>query len=182
MVEGNTPASPRYATASKVLRVLGRAQILIPIGAVLVTLPGSLYILVFGGIIIIAPPIALGVISLGLARSLAVGQRVAATALWAGLLVCLYVALALHSTTWDPSSPGDARLYVLCGIVFWIAAAGYLSILVLLGLPTKTPAEAVVDIDLYPALRPKIWPWLVAAILILATILLGLPVAGTSGS
>ena len=165
-----------YGGATKLVRFLAWTQVAVPLAAVIVTIPASLVFLLFGGIIIVAPPIALGLVGLGIAKSLRAGTRAAAAVIWSLVLAGAYVALALHSRTWDPRTPGEADFFVVAQIVFWLAALGHLAVPVVLGSrPTKAETEAV---DPYPELRPALWPWLVGAVAVLASIALGIAQIG----
>ena len=169
----------KQTVAARVVRVLAWIQIAVPLGAVVVLLPGSLFLLLLGGIIVVAPPVALGVIGLGIAKGLRRGHRELAAVALSTLQAGAYILLALHSITWDADTQGGANFFLLVRIVFWLAAAANVSVLVILAAPAREPTtERVEATEQIPDLKPSLWPWLVAAAVILALIALGIPVAG----
>ena len=172
-----TVGAPNYLIAARVLRVLSWAQIAIPVAAIVVTLPGSLYVLLLGGVIIVAPPIALAVIGLGIARGLVTGRRIAAAVVLTIVQTGAYAALAFHSRTWDPSTRGEANFFLLMQIVFWMASIANLSVPFVLAVRTPSRKEGPVPVENVD-LTPPLWPWIVAAIVIMSLIVLGIWVPG----
>ncbi len=166
----------KYGTAANVVRFLSWAQIVLPIAFVLVTLPGSLYLLAFGAPVI-GLPIASGIFGLGISKALPWRHRVMAAFIWSFVHFAAFTALALHSQTWDASTPGDEKFFLLLRVVFWFAAAANLSVPIILALPSRPSATMPQDFDLYSPSKPSWWPWLVAAVLILAFSALGIAVA-----
>ncbi len=175
MDDAPPPVAAKYVRAASVVRFVGWAEIAVALAAVVVTLPGSLVLLLFGGIIIVAPPIALGIVGLGLAKGLRLGHRAVAASVWAFVQASAYVALALHSRTWDARTIGGENFFLLCQIVFWIAATLNLSIPIILA--TRSRSAPTPSDDVLLELKPSMRPWLVGAGLVLASIVLGIAVA-----
>lgn len=160
------------------VRVFAWIQILIPTAVTVFTIPASLIIIVMGGIILVAPPIACGLVGLGIAKGLRHGHRERAAVALSVLQAFAYMFLALHSVSWDPTTQGEANFFLLARIVFWVAVAVNFSVPFILVAPTRAPvAEPGETPSTIPDLKPALWPWLVAAAIILALIVLGTPVA-----
>lgn len=178
--EPTAQAPSKYSAAATLLRVLSWTQIAVPVGAVIVTIPASLVMLMFGGVIVVAPPVALGVVGLGLAKGLRAGHRAMATAVLSVVHIGAYAALALHSRTWDAQTQGGENFFLLAQIVFWLAAGLHVILIGTLVAPARarTPRTHGAPADLQ--LKPALWPWLLAGALILGSIALGIVTAVTS--
>lgn len=168
--------APKYGTAGKVLGFLSWAQIALPIAFVLFTLPGSLYLVAFAAPII-GLPIGLGILGVGISKALPLRHRVMPAFIWSFVHLAAFTGLALHSQTWDPSAPGDEKFFLVLRVVFWFAVALNLSILIILALPSRPSAKMPQDFDLYPGIKPPLWPWLAAAAVILALSAIGIAAA-----
>lgn len=171
-----------HGSGARVVGFLAWAEVVVPLTFVVVTIPaGSLVFLLFGGIIVIAPPIALGVVGLGIAKGLRVGARAGAAVVWSLVHVGAYGALAVHSLTWDVDQ-GQEYLIPVTRVVLWLVAAAHLAVpfVIASGASSAPPAPpGRGQGPAYPEVKPSLWPWLVGAVLILAAIALGIPVAGT---
>lgn len=168
----------KYGKAAKVVRFLSWALIVGPIAFVLLTLPGSVYLLAFTAPVV-GIPIGSGILGLGISKALPRRRRVTAVLIWSFVHLAVFTALALHSQTWDASTPGDEKLFLLLRVVFWFVAAGNLAVLIVLALPSRASAEVPQDVDLYPEVKRSLWPWLAAAALIVAFSALGIAVTAT---
>ncbi len=169
----------KYGAGARLLRVMSWVQIAVPIAAVVATIPGSLFLLLFGGVIIVAPPIALGVVGLGIAKGLRTGHRATAAVVLALLQAGAYVALALHNQTWDLRTQGEANFFLLAQVIFWIAAGLNVLLIAILISPATPSAGDRHPVGDIPDLRPALWPWVLGAVLVLATIVLGIAVPGS---
>lgn len=170
-----------YAAGAPLVRFLAWAEIAVPLSFVVVTIPASLVLLMFGGIIVVAPPVALGIVGLGIAKGLRAGTRAVAAVIWSLVHLGAYVALGIHSWTWDASDPANRGLFLFLRIAFWLAAIGHFAVPIVLR-PRRANVETPMKAEHgapYPALSPPLWPWLVGAAVVLALIALGVPQIGT---
>jgi hypothetical protein len=166
-----------YGPAAKLVRFLAWVEILLPLAFVVVTIPASLYLLIFGGIILVAPPVALGILGLGIAKGLRARTRAAAAAVWSLVHVAALGALAIHSTTWTVDR-GQEYLIAAVRITLWLGAAGHLIVPFVLAYSPTSIDPGLDDRKhgpAYPEVRPRLWPWVVGAALVLAAIALGIP-------
>lgn len=177
--DGSVATIPwNYTASARVLRAFAWTQIAVPAIATIVTIPASLVLIMFGGIIIVAPPIALGVVGLGISKGLRHGHRRVAAAVLALVHAGAYAGLALHSRTWDPRSLGEANFYLLAQVVFWVAVIVNVGLLFMLAAPARVRRETP-EPDAVLDLAPPLWPWLLAGALVLALIALGIAVPMT---
>jgi hypothetical protein len=177
---GGNAIPTKYESAAKLVRLLAWVQIAVPLSLVIMTIhEGSLIFLLFGGIIFVAPPVALGIVGLGIAKGLRAGTRAVAAVIWSLVHLAAYVALGLHSRTWDASDPAQGRLIFFLRITFWLAVVGHIAVPVVLR-PRRAKAKAAAEQGPpFPEIKPPLWPWLVGAAVVLALIALGIPQAGT---
>lgn len=155
---------PAVIAAARVLRALAWIALAVPAGLLVYTFPLGFALLLFGGALIVAPPIALGIVGLRLAKSLESGRRRGAALAFGTVQGLALLALSLHATTWDPRDAGEATFYRLAWYLFALAGAASLSVPVLLTWGAG-PAERWRPAEGAP--RVRLWPWLTAAAFVL---------------
>ena len=158
------------------MRFLAWLEIAVPTIFLVVTFPGGFIFLLFGGIIIVAPLYALGILGLRLGRSLRHGRRKVASSVLAIVQGLASIAIAVHSSTWDADTGRGRLFFVLVGGVCAVGGTASLAIPPLLASARlhskekKPQPREPGDLEL----EPPLWPWVVGALLVLALVVLGI--------
>lgn len=145
--------------AAGLLRAIAWVLVLAPIGDVVIG--RDVVLLVFAAPVVLGP-IALGVYELGLARSLRAGHRRVASGVVASLQGVALLALAAVTTTADfGEAEAFYRLFCVATLLLGALSLG-VALLVLWG---DGPGPRTRRKDL--GMRPALWPWIVAAVVLL---------------
>lgn len=150
---------PPLVAAARLLRGLAWVCALVPAGLLVYTFPIGLVLILFGGSILVAPPVAFSIVGFRLSKSLRRGHRAVAALVFAGVQGCALFALSFHSTTWEPKTPGEGTFFWITTFATFLggAASAGAALLIAAGV---NDLRAPVD-ELEPG--PRLWPWLVAA-------------------
>lgn len=163
--------------AARILRGLAWLCLLVPAAALAYTFPFGFLVLLFGGLFLVGPPLAFGLVGLRLAKALRRGHYAVGALAFAGLQGGLLVALALVSTTWDPMSPGEGTFFWIVTFATFLAGAASLGAAALIA--ARAGRIRIPEHSAPPP--PAIGPWVFGGVLLLGIALLTTAVATGSG-
>jgi hypothetical protein len=156
-------ATPTVRAAARVARAIAFLEIAVPVVFIVATIPGSLYFLLLGGLIVVAPLVAFGIVGLAFARSIERGHRFFGASLFELIQAAIFAGLALHSVTWDPTDRFSEVAFPIVTIALWCGVVGSISVPLLLVVTSPQPR--------YPGdERPALFPWLILSLLFLVLV------------